>query len=218
MNKKLEMDAIFSCLEQCLPKYWDGQEAILYMKDNGCRNWRQMEWPGWYFQFICELHLPQIGFQIPGPQYGNVEFDGFNNIPWDFKAHTSNGSSGSNVPTNGYREVSCAVKDYGTVGFIIANGTADFDDEYQTFKKWHDRLKGKTSAYELDRIARGASSRRRKKGFVLNSIDFVFIDSNSIDYCGLFQGGMRNSNGTSRSPKVMLDLRNPHLDKYHYPF
>lgn len=196
---------IFDLLMSELPDYWDGKESILFMRDNGCRNWRQMEWPGWYFQFMCENILSKNNyFLIPGPAYGNVEFDGFREIPWDFKAHTSN--TGDKVPTNGYQEVCFALNDYGYVGFIIAKGSAVFDDDNQTFKKWHDDLKGKTSAYEEERILRGAPSRRRKASFVLESIDFIIIDPTTINYCGSFQGGMRNSNGTARNPKVMLDM------------
>ena len=31
--------------------------------------------------------------KIPGPKYRNTEFDGFKEIPWDFKAYTINTSS-----------------------------------------------------------------------------------------------------------------------------
>ena len=215
MNKEKLCNEIFEKLISELPSYWEGQKTILYMKDNGCRNWRQMEWPGWYFQFKCERILSKKNFfTIPGPSYGKVEFDGSRIIPWDFKAHTSNSSSKTNVPTNGYQEVKKAIDDYGCVGFIIASGDAIFDDENQTFKKWHDALKGKTSDYEKERIARGAPSRRRKASFKLDSVRFVFVDKDTLKYCGSFQGGMRNSDGTSRNPKVMLDLSNPHLEQY----
>jgi len=41
---------------------------------------------------------------IPGPRYGNVEFDGFRFIPWDFKAHSIDPARGDvgKIPTNGY--------------------------------------------------------------------------------------------------------------------
>ena len=206
---------IFSKLMERLPVVWDGKEAILFMRDNGCSNWRQMEWPGWYFQFVCESLLGWDGFfAIPGPSYGNVEFDGFRGIPWDFKAHSA--TLGDKVPTNGYYEVQCALNDFGEVGFIIACGDIELDDENQSFKKWHDDLKGKTSAYELERIQRGAPSRRRKVRFILRRIEFVFVNQSNLSTCGSFQGGMRNSDGTPRNPKVMLDLNNPWLEKHVY--
>ena len=206
---------IFDIIMKKLPKEWDGKQSILFMKDNGCSNWRQMEWPGWYFQFMCERILEENNyFRIPGPAYGNVEFDGFKSIPWDFKAHSS--TLGNKVPTNGYVEVQAALEDYGEVGFIIACGEIELDDENQSFKKWHDNLKGKTSLYELQRIERGAPSRRRKVKFILKRIEFVFVNNSNLSTCGSFQGGMRNSDGSPRNPKVMLDLENKYLEKHVY--
>jgi hypothetical protein len=161
MNLDAITNEIFNRLINQLPVFWDGKESVLYMRDHGCHNWRQMEWPGWYFQFMCEQILGQDGFfSIPGPAYGNVEFDGKHIIPWDFKAHSANLSD--KVPTNGYQEVRMALDDYGLVGFIVARGAVDFDDEFQSFKRWHDELKGETSPYELERIERGALPRRKK--------------------------------------------------------
>lgn len=215
MDKKKTCKEIFDKIMYELPSYWEGKKTILHMKENGCRNWRQMEWPGWYFQFMCETILKKEGFfAIPGPSYGNVEFDGKRIIPWDFKAHTINGSSQHKVPTNGYEEVKKAIDEYGSVGFIIASGNAVFDDANQSFKKWHDALKGKMSAYEKERIIRGARSRRRKAAFVLDSMHFVFVDKDTLKYCGSFQGGMRNSDGTPRNKKVMLDISDKRLEQY----
>lgn len=200
-------------LRQELPHFWDGKDSILFMRDNGCRNWRQMEWPGWYFQFQCENLLSnQCGFSVPGPAYGKVEFDGFRLIPWDFKVHTNNAGQAL-VPTNGYQEVMQALQTYGKVGFIIACGDAVFDDTNASFKAWHDALKGRTSAYEQERILRGAPSRRRKAGFTFESLEFIFVDNTTINYCGTFQAGMRNSNGTPRNPKVMLNLADSRLER-----
>jgi hypothetical protein len=69
-----------------VPKHWDGKQAIEDMRNAGFPHWRQMEWIGFYFQFLCAKHLAPI-MRIPGPRYGNVEFDGLYKIPWDFKAH-----------------------------------------------------------------------------------------------------------------------------------
>lgn len=213
-NKEL-CEIIAKKLLYTIPAHWDGKEIITYMKEAGCRNWRQMEWPGWYFQFMCEEILQKNEFfKIPGPLYGKVSFDGERTIPWDFKAHTTNGSSPNKVPTNGYSEVLSAIEDYGKVGFIIASGNAIFDDDMQTFKKWHDAIKGETSNYEKERIDRGASSRRRKASFDLDSIRFIFVDKDTIKYCGTFQSGMRNSNGVARNPKVMLNLTDSRLEQY----
>ncbi|PAK20892.1 hypothetical protein CJJ23_04835 [Mycoplasmopsis agassizii] len=91
---------IFETLIKKLPTEWDGKQAITYMKENNCRNWKQMEWIGFYFQFMCEKIIGENNyFQIPGKKYGSVQFDGFKEINFDFKAHSSINKF---VPTNGY--------------------------------------------------------------------------------------------------------------------
>lgn len=217
-----EIEEIFKKLKENLPTIWDGKESILFMKEHNCSQWKQMEWAGFYFQFMCENILGKNDFmKIPGPKYGNVEFDGFKNIPWDFKAHSAkiNATNNFKIPTNGYNEIKMALNEYGTVGFIIINGFCEYDDDKQSFKKWHDELKGGTSSYETNRIKRGAPSRIRKINFKPYEINFVFVDNSNIDSCGKFQNNFRNSNGTPRKTKVMLDLnKNDKLKIFRYNF
>lgn len=209
---ELEIDTIYKKLVDGIPDYWEGKECIQYMKNHNCNQWRQMEWPGFYFQFMCENILGKDSyFKIPGPNYGNVVFDGFRSIPWDFKAHCTGAGNGKElVPTNGYNECVAAIDQYGTIGFIIVCGDAKYDDENASFKKWHDELKGGISKYEMERIVRNASSRRRKTVFIPRNITFVFINKDNLHTCGKFQSGMRNSDGTPRNAKVMLNLNDNH--------
>ena len=54
---------------------WDGKKVILEMKENEGRNWRQMEWIGWYFEYWCNRNLKSV-MQMPcSKKYGKVEFD-----------------------------------------------------------------------------------------------------------------------------------------------
>jgi hypothetical protein len=213
--EKIVTKNIFDKLMSKLPFFWDGKTSIIYMKENGCRDWKQMEWAGWYFQFMCNQILKENHFfEIPGKKYGKVEFDGFKDIPYDFKAHAD--ESGELVPTNGYQEVCFALEDYGEVGFIIARGSVEYDDEDQTFKKWHDQLKGKKTKYEIDREFRGKNSRPRKISFSLKQIVFVFVTDETLQYTKKFQEGMRNSNGTPRNSKVIINLNNEKLEMHTY--
>lgn len=219
---KNEREKIFEILIHGLPSLWDGKECIRYMKENECNQWRQMEWPGFYFQFMCETLFSKNGFmEIPGPKYGNVEFDGFKIIPWDFKAHSVDAEKPDNekIPTNGYDESLMAISEHGMIGFIIIGGVSNYDDENQTFKKWHDQLKGGKSPYELERINRDAPSRRRKVDFKPKELIFVFVDKNNIESCEKFQGNFRNSDGTARRSKILLDLKNNNkLITFRYSF
>ena len=62
-----------------LPTHWDGKQAILELKEADYQ-WRQMEWIGWYFEFICKKPLQSVGFAVPGKKYDNVGFDSFSAI------------------------------------------------------------------------------------------------------------------------------------------
>jgi hypothetical protein len=153
MNFLKESKQIGKILKK-IPKRWDGRKSILEMKKADFPHWKQMEWTGFYFQFLCEKHLSNV-MDIPGPRYGNVSFDGFKCIPWDFKAHAMNTSS-HQVIVNDSQATANAIKDYRQVGLILAIGKVLYNDEDRTFQKWHEKLKGGKSEYELERIKRGA--------------------------------------------------------------
>lgn len=187
-----------------IPKYWDGKKVITEMKESGFPHWRQMEWMGFYFQFLCDKYLSPI-MQIPGPKYGNVEFDGFFRIPWDFKAHAMNTSS-HQIIVNDSKAISQGIAEYGCVGLILAMGKVEYNDEERTFQKWHSVLKGGISDYEKERVKRGAWSRLRKVSFGLQQISFIQINDKTLIKTGSFQSDFRNSNGRPRRSKVLLDL------------
>lgn len=218
MNKELMMKTIFEKLQKGIPPVWDGKASIEYMKENGCHHWKQMEWPGFYFQFMCEKTLSKDNFmECPGKKYGKVEFDGFRDINWDFKAHSIDPvkKDGGKIPTNGYNETMRAIDQYGQVCFIIASGVSIYDTD-GSFKKWHDELKGGISKYEKERVERKAPSRRRKTSFSFDELVFVWVNAETIQYCGKFQSAFRNSNGTARNAKVMIDVNNTNLEIYKF--
>lgn len=187
-----------------IPRHWDGKKSILEMKSAGFNQWKQMEWIGFYFQFLCENLLKDI-LKIPGPKYGNVRFDGFKKIPWDFKAHAINTST-HQIIVNDSEATAQAIKDYGSVGLILALGEVKYNDEKRSFQKWHEKLKGGKSKYEIERIKRGAWSRLRKVEFNLKQISFIKINDAVLIKCGSFQRDFRNANGKPRREKVLLDL------------
>jgi hypothetical protein len=187
-----------------IPRRWDGKRVILEMRDADFPHWRQMEWIGFYFQFLCERYLSPI-MQIPGPKYGKVEFDGFLTIPWDFKAHAMNTSS-HQVIVNDSLAISAGIREHGCVGLILALGTVEYNDERRTFQRWHNALKGGISDYEKARIKRGAWSRLRKVSLDLQQISFIQITDETLVKSGSFQSDFRNSNGRPRKAKVLLDL------------
>ncbi|MFH1563416.1 MAG: hypothetical protein ABIF11_08390 [Nitrospirota bacterium] len=187
-----------------IPKIWDGRKSILEMKNAAYPHWKQMEWIGFFFQFLCEKYLSEF-MEVPGSKYGNVRFDGFRDVPWDFKAHAMNTSS-HQIIVNDSEATANGIKDYGAVGLILALGKVLYNDENRTFQKWHESLKGGLSDYSLERIKRGAWSRLRKVSFELQQISFMRITDDTLVKCGSFQEDFRNANGSLRRVKVLLNL------------
>jgi hypothetical protein len=197
-----------------IPKFWDGKNVIIEMKEAEFSQWRQMEWIGWYFQYLCAKRLSKI-MQIPGPKYGKVEFDGYLEIPWDFKAHAMNTSS-HQIIVNASEAISAGIKEFGSVGLILAAGKVEYNDESRRFQQWHSVLKGGLSDYERERIKRGAWSRLRKVSFRLQQISFIQITDETLIKSGSFQSDFRNSNGRPRKSKVLIDLERLDEEIIHF--
>ena len=206
LNQKI-VDTIeqLQLVSQNMSKIWDGRSSILEMKDGGSKDWKQMEWMGFYFEFLCQTHFDGI-IDMPGKKYRNTTFDAFCEISWDFKAHAAN-TTRHDVITNDVVAIKSTLDDYGYYGIILAIGEVEYNDEQRTFKKWHDELKGRISKYEINRINRGAMSRRRKTEFILSEIHFICLNIQTLDQCSsIYQQG-RNSNGRPRPPKFNLNVQ-----------
>ena len=188
-----------------IPKVWDGRSAIIEMKEGGSTQWRQMEWMGFYFEFLCETRFDGI-IDIPGKKYKNTTFDAFQEISWDFKAHAAN-TTRHDVVTNDVKAINNTLEDYGHYGIILAIGEVEYNDEERTFKRWHDELKEGISKYETNRINRGAMSRRRKTEFILSELHFICLDTETLDQCGSLYHQGRNSNGKPRPPKYNVNIQ-----------
>jgi len=214
MNFQATARQLGAALPDAIPNAWDGKTAILQMRDRGSRHWRQMEWIGFYFQFLCESALAKLA-DIPGPRYGNVEFDAFCDIPWDFKAHAINTSSHKLI-VNDSEATASAIQEYGAVGLILALGEVVYNDEERTFQAWHEEVKGGQSKYTKDRITRGAWSRRRKVSFGLEQVSFIRITDETLVKCGSFQQDFRNADGSPRRAKVLIDLEEIDEDTVYF--
>jgi len=200
--------------QEVCPKTWDGRTCVEEMRVGGSRHWKQMEWIGFYFQFVCDTRLSGL-MTIPGPRYGRTGFDGFSGVPWDFKAHAMNTSS-HQIIVNDSEATAKAIGQYGAVGLIVALGEVVYNDEARTFQRWHEVLKGGKSAYEHERIARGAWSRLRKVSFDLRQISFIRLTNETLVKCGSFQQDFRNSNGKPRREKVLIDLERLDEETVHF--
>ena len=192
-----------------LKRRWHAKESILEMKNGGGRQWKQMEWIGWYFEYKCEELLAHLFEQFQYPKYGNTSFDGLFHIPWDFKSHVSgNIETGERKSTgiviNDAEACENAIKEYGEFGVIVASGLAVYNDENRSFQEWHTNLKGGLSNYEMLRVARTSNSRLRKTSYEPEEIRFVHFTKDLLLSCGSFQKNFRNADGSPRREKVML--------------
>jgi hypothetical protein len=204
-----EAEEILATLEARVPRHWDGREAILELQ-RADYQWRQMEWIGWFFEFRANMALRARFGNHPGPTYGNTRFDFRLRNVWDFKAHPIDNSSWTII--NDQEAVDHCIRDHSGLGAVLAIGSAQYDDVRGTFKAWHDRLKGRISDYERERIQEGRPSRRRKTAFDLSRYLFVWLTGGVIQqglsrgWIDEFQTGMRNADGSPRRAKYQMDL------------
>ena len=186
-----------------MPKHWDGREAILEMKNSWGKNWRQIEWLGFYFEFLCEKTFGSL-LDMPGKSYGNARFDAFRKISWDFKAHAANATA-HDIIANDTDAIGQTIDEHGYYGLILAISRAEYNDQERAFKRWHDDLKGGKSDYALNRIERGIISRRRVTKLVLSEIHFVCLNDETMNQCsGLHWKGFRNSAGRPQRSEVWV--------------
>ena len=203
MVRKETLKSVIDILKT-IPKSWDGKKAILEMRDNNGRNWKQMEWIGFYFEFLCQKYLKEI-MEFHKIKYGNTSFDGFLEVPFDFKAHALN-TEKHDIVINDTEAIIKAIKKYNYVIVIMALGKVKYNDENRKFQKWHEEIKGGKSKYELERIKRGAFSRLRKVKFNTEEIMFIKIKEETLERCGSFQKNFRNADGSPRRSKIMINL------------
>lgn len=207
MTPKSELEQILAELLPNIPGSIDGKKAILQMKREGSPNWKQMEWIGFWFEHLVSKHLIPGGNNQELSKHGKTTFDLRRKYVWDLKSHPNQTKS---LILNDKSAIEECLREEPGLGFIILSGDVEYDEAGE-FKKWHDTLKGGTSAYEKSRVLRNAPSRRRKVRFSPTSIDaYWFTKVSEIEKClaeGIlaeFQTGMRNSNGKSRKPKIMI--------------
>lgn len=207
-----EFWVIREILESYIPRIWDGRYCILELREADY-NWRQMEWMGWYFEYKARNTLIEnIGGSV-GRTYGSTTIDYRNNHSWDFKVHPINSSGHPWAIMNDCDAVNTCIENEGGMGFIIALGRAQYNDTNNSFKLWHDELKGGISEYEKDRIRRRAPSRRRKTQFEI--VDYLMIYLNSTEelekaiderWLGYAQRGWRNADGSPRKEKYKIQV------------
>ena len=86
------------------------------------------------------------------------------------------------------------------------NAPQQFSNVITMILLWHKKLKGGLSPFEKQRILRKAPSRLRKTTFRVREIDLILLDAKKLRGLSSFQKGFRNSDGSPRNAKLLLDL------------
>ena len=207
---KTEAVDMVKILKRLLGVTWDGRASIEQMRSRGSTNWRQMEWPGFFFEETGRAMLQDELGGGRSRRFGQTVFDYENRRVWDLKAHTIGSGRGECILNDAEAMRRC-MNDTGSVGVVILEGHADYDED-GSFKAWHDALKGPATAYEIERVERGAPSRRRKVRFtpvrllaVAFNGDADLVDGIADGWLDIgFQQGMRNEGGGARRSKATL--------------
>ena len=208
-----------------LPVDWDGKASVLALKAANY-NWRQMEWWGFYFELLCQKSL-RSEFQIPGDKITliglggrktTVKFDAKRSINWDLKS-TAIKLENHKAILNDQAAMDESIRKYGDHGLIIALCDVEYDNADRAFQKWHEVLKGGKSKYEIEREQRTSVSRYRKTRATLVEIWFLVVNAQNVGLLEFYHQG-RNSDGTARPVKYMLNLKSTDaflLDRIIFP-
>lgn len=211
------VDAIWQKLLRDREEYWDGREKTQWLRSEGTRQEKQMEWPGFYFEYRAREVLNMAFRPSPNPprmRYRSTIFDYSLNHVWDLKSHTAEWefpksrrvqSETGEVLLNDVNAVRECVREQG-LGFLILSGRAIVDED-GSFKAWHDAFKGKIAAPSLS-----GRSRSRKSAFVPLNVEAYWIANTAALDAAILAGALtavpqgRQSSGASRPNKFLMRL------------
>ena len=198
-----EAEAMKSVFEKFLNKKWVGKIAVGEMKDADYVNWRQTEWPGWYFEY---LSIPRLVGSLGGGRRRvmNTDFDYALQRTWDLKTHSNrmaNGRLNSECILNDLESMDFLIKSEG-LGLVILCGDADYK---LSFGLWHKALRGKT----------GAPRRKLKSSFTPTHLKFYWIENDQSLEMALKSGAIKvfkqgvQPNGMPRKVKYQINIEHP---------
>jgi hypothetical protein len=187
--------------------YVDARSAITEMKEHDFPGWKDVEWGSYHLKFVvkdlCNDFLEMI-------DYGDRRYHFKGNYLWDVRYHAD---GRYNVPMGDIEDTNRIITDSQGLGILIFDIHANSDIQ-KSFVEWHESLKGGPSSYTIQRETEGRREQPRKTDYFIKKVIAYFFTSsdvqNGINQHWLktsFQGGFRNSDGTSRKGKYMLDTR-----------
>jgi hypothetical protein len=197
-----ELSQIAQISAKCFPRIMDGKTCVIEMKAVDNRNWKQVQWQGFYFEMRAVESLTR---QLGGGKRTlyNTEFDYVRNFIWDIKAHSTKNESGSpssSCMLNDVRAMEAAISDTG-LGFVVLSGDPTYDRE---FTRWHKKFRGGGD----DNPGRTLKSKFEGKSldvFFIKDMDQLNEAKSKKAISEIAQG--KNSNGKPRPSKYQLDFK-----------
>jgi hypothetical protein len=210
-----EADGIAAALGDVIESHWDGKACVSEMHSAGEANWAQMEWAGFYFEFVgvtrCIARLG--GGRV---RYGRTDFDYALGGVWDFKVH---GASSTSLILNDVEAVDLVLADDRSMGFVVLSVDVEKDDDGE-FQDWHDRLKRAHGKDPKPPKVTPKGHRGRKTSVAPTALDiFAFATPSAVESAiadgvvGFYKQG-RQASGALRKPKYELSLRAANGSKY----
>ena len=202
-----EAAKICNVVSSVTPPVMEGKACIQEMRNAGSTNWRQTEWPGWYFEFIARNAL--IARLGGGPvRIAKTEFDYSLHRVWDLKVHSSRGKETS-TGKPGRPKDDCILNDKVSMkqaigerglGLIVLSGGPSYDLDFQT---WHMELRGKKT--EVRRLIKSEFRPERLELFVIPDAD-ALVRAVATGCLSDFKQGVQQS-GQPRELKFKANLR-----------
>jgi hypothetical protein len=198
-----EARAISQIIHSLVPQFWDAKECVKEMKTANFKHWKQVEWQGWYLEFIA---LPALISALGGApvKIGTTTFDYQRNFIWDLKTHsnfTKTKSTNSECPLNDQDSMKLAIQN-GGLGLVVLSGDPVYGG--MDFAIWHKRLRGSA----------GDPRRELKSKFKPTRLDLFFIENTEAlrlaektHTITSFNQGRQSTSGNARKPKYSLNLQ-----------
>lgn len=219
--------ALVKALRAEIPEYWDGRETVEDMCEDESRHWRQMEWPGFYFEeqvgSILNRAYPAPSVGGPRRTYGATSFDYASSTRvWDAKVHTvrqlfepsgrRRNMTSSAAILNDSEAIRACVEEQG-LGFLILDGMA-YIDETGEFDAWHRTfaLRGRD---KVQYVSNSGRRRPRKSAFAPTVLRAIWISGPDDLEAGILGGWIsRQKQGAQavRAGQLRGAARN---DKFH---
>lgn len=182
------------------------------MRIGGDRNWQQMEWPGWFFEFeAISLFKGLFSLHADLPEEQQTGLDAFNEFPLDLKTRVNkNVKSAGNKWTilNDKRRMDDIFTEFGHLSFLVVSGDAEFGNIQ---KEYLSRIRAQLGKKISTAGPSGRANRARKDSFSPTSLSYFsfsardWADLQKVGAVKIYNQG-KQLNGDLRNLKYQVEF------------